>query len=110
MIGILAKLQSVLILSSVKTIYFSLIHLHILYGIIFWSSASKTERNQVFIIQKKIIRIISNSNRLDHSEPLFKRLIILKFDELWKFEISKNILILRLGILFIRMIPGIVSF
>ena len=89
MIGILAKLQSVLTLSSMKTIYFSLIHSHILYGIIFWSFASKTERNKVFIIQKKIIRIISNSNRLDHSEPLFKRLNILKLDDLWRFEMSK---------------------
>ena len=72
-----------------KVIYFSLIYFHILYGIIFWSYASKTERNKVFIIQKKIIRIISNSNRLDHLELLFKRLNILQLYDLRRFEMSK---------------------
>ena len=47
-VGILGKLNSLLTSSSMKTIYYSLVYPHILYGVIFWKAVSKAEFNKIF--------------------------------------------------------------
>ena len=55
--------------------YFSYAHSIISYGIIFWGNSSYSE--DVFKIQKRIIRIIMNSSRNASCRQLFKDLNIL---------------------------------
>ena len=58
-------------------IYMSLIYSHINYCILIWGSADKSTVEPLFELQKKAIRIISKSNYLDHTAPLFKSLKLL---------------------------------
>jgi len=58
-----------------RTIYFSYVHSLISYGIIFWGN-SRFSTN-IFKIQKRIIRIITNTGRRDSCRQLFKQLQIL---------------------------------
>ena len=56
-------------------IYFSYIHSIITYGIIFWGNS--TGSNEVFKLQKKAIRIITNTDSRTSCRDLFKDLNIL---------------------------------
>jgi hypothetical protein len=61
--------------NTLRIIYFTHIHSIISYGIIFWGSSSYT--NKVFILQKKIIRIITNTKSRNSCRELFKNLEIM---------------------------------
>ena len=91
MIGVLFKLNKYLITSAMKNIYYSLIFPHLQYGIIFWSGINKTKFLEIFRLQKKIVRIIGNSDRFEHSEPIFKRFNILKLEDVKRLEYCKFI-------------------
>ena len=59
-------------LDVLRSTYFSYAHSIISYGIIFWGNSSYSE--DIFKIQKKIIRIIMNSSRNASCRQLFKEL------------------------------------
>ena len=65
------------------------IHPHFHYCLLLWGSVVK-ENHSLYLLQKKALRIITNSDYLAHTEPLCKRLRILKISDmfsmaLWKF-------------------------
>jgi len=62
-------------IDMLRVIYFAHIHSIISYGIIFWGSSSYT--NKLFILQKKIIRIITNTSPRDSCREVFKSMEIL---------------------------------
>jgi len=62
-------------LDTLRIIYFAHIHSIISYGIIFWGSSSYA--NKVFILQKKIIRIITNTKSRDSYREVFKNMEIM---------------------------------
>jgi hypothetical protein len=57
-----------------KTIYYSYIHLIVTYGIIFWGNSAGSD--EVFKLQKRAIRIITNSHGRTSFLDLFKELNI----------------------------------
>jgi hypothetical protein len=65
-----------------KSLYFALVHSHLTYCAIILSCTNKTNINRVIKVQKKAIRIITNSNYNEHTGPLFKNLGILRLDKL----------------------------
>ena len=91
MVGIIAKLRTVLTKDAMKTLYYSLAHPHLLYGLPFWGYVNKVSFDKIFRAQKSLIRLISNSTRFSHTEPLFKELNILKLCDLKKLEVTKLI-------------------
>ena len=91
MIGILYKIKNNLTLSALRTIFLSLIQPSIQYGIVFWYSVSSDLRCKIFRLQKKAVRLITNSARLAHSEPLFKKCKILQLEDLHRLEVNKFI-------------------
>ena len=62
-------------LDVLRSTYFSYAHTIISYGIVFWGNSSYSE--DIFKIQKRIIRIIMNSSRNASCQQLFKDLNIL---------------------------------
>ena len=58
--------------NPLKSLYFALVHSHLVYGIQIWSVAPQKSLNQLNIFQKKCIRIITQSKYNSHTEPLFK--------------------------------------
>jgi hypothetical protein len=60
---------------TLRVIYFAHIHAIISYGIIFWGSSNYA--NKVFILQKKIIRTITNTKPRDSCREAFKKLQIM---------------------------------
>ena len=91
MLGVIYKIKNNLTLSALRTIYLSLIQPSIHYGIIFWYGVSSDLRIRIFRLQKKAIRLITDSPRLAHSEPLFKKTKILQLEDLFRLETTKFI-------------------
>ena len=58
--------------STLRNLYFSLIHVYINNGLIVWGSAPKSYIDQILKLQKKAIRIINYSGPKEHTAPLFK--------------------------------------
>ena len=88
-IGILYRLRNVYPESVLITIYNTLILPHFHYCLLLWGSVVK-ENHSLHLLQKKALRIITNSDYLAHTEPLCKKLWILKISDmfsvaLWKF-------------------------
>ena len=82
----LNRVKNILPRDILKTLYFSLIQSHIIYGIQAWGSAKYLA--QIEILQKKAIRIIHNRPFNAHTEPLFKKSNILKASDLYKLHAS----------------------
>ena len=95
-IGILYLLRNVYPESVLITIYNTLVLTHFHYCLLLWWSVVKGNHS-LHLLQKKALRIITNSDYLAHTKPLCKRLRILKISDifsvaLWKFyyKLMKN--------------------
>jgi hypothetical protein len=69
-------------LKSLKSLYYAMIHPHLLYCINIFSCTSQSNLNKILLVQKKAIRVITKENYNAHTAPLFKKLGILPFDKL----------------------------
>ena len=86
--GILYKIRDLLSIQARLNFYYSLMYPYLTYNIIIWGNTHKTHLNQLEILHKRIIRTICNSNKNDHTEPLFYRLRLLKLIDIYKYFIS----------------------
>jgi Reverse transcriptase (RNA-dependent DNA polymerase) len=73
----LRSAKNVLSDSSMKSLYYAIIHCHLIYGIQIWSCTSDSNLKELVKKQKDAIRIVSHSKYNAHTEPLFKKLNIL---------------------------------
>ena len=69
--------KNVLNYKALKSVYYSLIHSHLIYGIQVWSCSLVSNIKPLILKQKQAIRIINNSSYNSHTEPLFKACKIL---------------------------------
>ena len=83
------KAKHVLSTSQLKTLYYSMVHSHLEYGLLLWGAALKTYLKPLEIIQRKSIRLIANSNYNANTKPLFKEFNILTLCDLYTLHISK---------------------
>jgi hypothetical protein len=81
----LRKCQSLLTESAMKSLYFSIFHCHLVYGIQICTCASPSILNAIKIKQKMAVRCIKQATYYSHSGPIFKNLQILPFDSLCIF-------------------------
>jgi hypothetical protein len=65
---------------GLKALYFALIHSHLTYCTAIMSILNKKNRTKIFKIQKKAVRIMTNSGYNAHTNPIFQRHLILPFD------------------------------
>jgi hypothetical protein len=81
----LRRSKNILTSKSMRTLYYSLIHCHLLYGIQVWSCGSTASINTLFSKQKAAVRIVSLNKYNAHTEPIFKSLGILPLPSLILF-------------------------
>ena len=87
-VGILSKLKYFLPRYIMNTLYYSLILSHLQYCTLLCANAYSTCLNKLRILQKKTIRIITQSHYLAHTDPLFSKLKLLKLDDLYKRQLG----------------------
>ena len=97
--GILSKLRYLLDSNLLCNIYYCLVYSYLNYGIHAWGSACPSATNVLLILQKKAVRIITGNQYfqvygepagpLPASNPLFAKLRFLKFDDIYKLNVTK---------------------
>ena len=70
---------------TLKTIYNSLIQPHLYYCILAWGFSN----SRIQKLQKRAIRIISGVKYNAHTDPLFKRLSVLKVQDIFTLQCAK---------------------
>ena len=84
-VGILYRLNNIFPKNVLQTLYNSLIASYINYGLLLWG----VESNRIELLQKKAIRLITNSNYNAHTTPLFIKLGLLKIQDMFKLKLLK---------------------
>jgi hypothetical protein len=79
--GTLNKLKHTVPKQTLLTIYQALIVPHLTYGVLAWAKNSNT--TPIFKLQKRSVRIITQSQYNAHTDPLFKQLNILKLQDIY---------------------------
>ena len=97
--GVLCRLKYQLPPHILKLIYNCLILPHISYSITSWGNTNNKEIKRMKILQKKSIRIISNSSYNNHAGPLFKKTKLLKQDDIFRINCCKIYHKLKKGLL-----------
>ena len=84
---IMRQVKHILDRKSMKTLYYSLIHPHITYCLLAWGNANKNSLKKITILQKRAIRLIDQAHYNSHSEPIFKKLNILKISDQYELDV-----------------------
>ena len=87
-IGIIHRLKSVYPLSVLLTLYNTLVLPHFNYCILSWGSVVK-ENHHLYLLQKKAVRIITQSNYIAHTKPLCKQHNLIKLTDMFSLAIWK---------------------
>ena len=90
------KLRHLVTKKILINVYYALIYPFLLYAIHIWGNTFDNILSTLFILQKKIVRLISNTGFVDHltgelihTRPLFLKLNILTLYDIFKLQISK---------------------
>ena len=86
-LGILSEVRHFVDNHILVMLYYSLIYPFLTYGVHVWGLTFLSFLTQLFIIEKKAIRIISFSEPKSHSEPLLKSLNLLKLNDVIESQI-----------------------
>ena len=98
-IGIIYKSSFCLPKTSLHCLYYSLVYPYLIYCVSVWGSTYQSNLSRVFILQKKIIRIISKVSFDSHTDVLFKEHGILKFFDIYFYQIGKFMYLFKKGLL-----------
>ena len=83
--GILHRICKVVPLNVLINLYYSLVYPYVLYGILVWGGSSDVHINSILLLQKKIIRIVTNSEFLAPTAPLFYSTKILRVKDVYRY-------------------------
>ena len=84
-LGVINSLKNVLPRPILLTLYNSLVLPHLQYSILSWGY----NPGKVRTLQKRAIRLITGSKHNSHTEPLFKKLKLLKLDDIFDVSVLK---------------------
>ena len=89
-IGIFYKTRSQLSEQLLTMLYYSLIYPYLLYANAVWGGTFPTLLEPLVLLQKRIIRLITNEEYLAHTNPLFLKTNILKISEIHTFVLAQR--------------------
>lgn len=81
-VGLLYKIQSILPEHILLKLYYSLVYPYLIYCNIIWDGTFPSHIDPLYLLQKKLVRIITNETYLAHSSPLFHETAILKLKDI----------------------------
>ena len=90
-IGIIYRSSFYLFKSALRILYFALVYPYFQYCITVWRSTYSTNLNRIVVLQKRALQIIDKQDFGVHTSPIFYELIILKFEDIYLFNLGKFI-------------------
>jgi hypothetical protein len=86
-VGIIFKASFCLSKAALRILYFSLVYPYLQYCVIFCGSTYPANLDRVVKLQKRVVRCICRQPYDAHTDPLFKELKILKFGDIYLFNL-----------------------
>ena len=86
--GILYKIRDKLPMKARLDYYYAYIYPYLSYNIIIWGSTFQTHLQPLIVQQKRTIRTIMGAGYIDHTDPLFRRLKLLKLQDIYYFHLG----------------------
>ena len=90
-VGILSKLKNYLPTHALFKLYHTLVHSHLLYGLVVWGNTYPTYLSKLITLQNKALRIVTKSGWYQNVLPLYQKFNLLNLQNLHKFETAKFI-------------------
>ena len=87
-IGIIKRISYLLTSKVLLMLYYSMIYPYLSYCNFVWASNYNSRLNRLIILHKRIVRIMTRSTYLEHTQPLFSRLGLLNLNQITTFQIS----------------------
>jgi Reverse transcriptase (RNA-dependent DNA polymerase)/Endonuclease/Exonuclease/phosphatase family len=81
----LKSAKNILSSNALRSLYYAIFHCHLVYCVHIWSCTSANNLAEIVKKQKAAIRILTLSTYNSHTEPLFKKMNILPFNEMVTF-------------------------
>ena len=85
--GIICKAKKVPKKSTLRTLYFCFVYPYLTYCVENWGRAATVYLDPIIILQKKILRVISEAPFRAHTPPLFLNLKIMPFQKHFLFQV-----------------------
>ena len=86
-IGIMYKIKDKLTTEAKLNYYYAFVYPYLSYNVCVWGSTFQTHLLPIIILQKRMIRLMTNSGFLDHTRPLFAQLGLLEFPDVYRYNI-----------------------
>ena len=86
--GLFYKIRHYAAKDTLMLLYHGLFASFLAYGISVWGSTFTTKTDPIFILQKKVLKIITFNKVIASSAPLFDALQILKLNDIFKFQVT----------------------
>ena len=83
--GIIYHTRHMLTPDALKSVYYSLVYPHLTYGVVAWGNTYQTFKKPLQVIQKRIIRTITFTNRYSSTRTIFASLRLMKVDEMYSY-------------------------
>ena len=87
-IGVICRAKHLLNIQTLRTLYHSFVYPYLNYAAEVWGDACSSLILSILKLQKRAIRIITHSQRLEHTTPLFLKLYILRVEEIFFYKIA----------------------
>ena len=87
-IGIMFRLKSIVPSDVLHTLYNSLIMPHFHYCLLTWGSTIRNG-HKLHLLQKKALRLVDNSHYIAHTDPIFKKLHMVKIIDMFNIAVWK---------------------
>ena len=85
-IGVMNRLKKILLINICVTLYHTMVSPYLTYCIEIWGNCANYLLLRIFLLQKRAVRVITDSHYLAHTDPLFHKLKILKLSDLYRLH------------------------
>lgn len=85
--GVLFRCRSLIPLQAKLQIYYALFHSRLTNCSLVWGTTTTSNINRLTILQKKIIRVIDNIDRMQTTKEAFAKYNIVRFDNMYQFRL-----------------------
>ena len=93
------KIKHLVYRNHMLTLYYSLVYPYLDYGVSLWGSANAKLTNKLKATQKKAVRIMMGEKYNAHATPIFQKLKILRFEDIYKYSLAKHMFAYKEGCL-----------
>ena len=87
-VGLFAKARFYLSAKTLMTLYYSVVYLFLTYCNVAWSSTYCFNLNCIYLLQKRIVRLITKAHYLANTAPLFSHLKVLDIFSINSFSVA----------------------